>query len=127
MSDRWQYVVGGIISLVLAMGYLTLTDEAPSGGQDIERAPFAPDNAALGAEFQASPSVAAAAAPSEPIGSEPFPAAVGLPAKPALTENNDPAVVLALPSAAAEAQEQGAALGDHANSESPAPDSTTGL
>ena len=30
MSDRWQYVVGGIISLVLAMAYLTLTDEASS-------------------------------------------------------------------------------------------------
>ena len=29
MSDRWQYVVGGIISLVLAMGYLTLTDDLP--------------------------------------------------------------------------------------------------
>ncbi len=34
MSDRWQYVVGGIISLVLAMGYLTLTSGAPSVAPD---------------------------------------------------------------------------------------------
>jgi len=42
MSDRWQYVVGGIISLVLAMGYLTLTDETSS-----DRAHKAPASVAL--------------------------------------------------------------------------------
>jgi hypothetical protein len=30
MSDRMQYLIGGLISVALAIGYLTLTDREPN-------------------------------------------------------------------------------------------------
>jgi len=135
MSDRWQYVVGGIISLILAITYLTLTDEASPGGVHGANGPVAPDQAQetpspqaeSGAELQASTSVASSAvAPIESTGSALTPEATSLNDKLVPNENIDPTTVSALPSPVSGVVGQKAASHDQTNSESPALDSIVG-
>ena len=140
MSDRWQYVVGGIISLVLAMGYLTLTDETSSDRAHKAPASVAPDqtqnapspDAVSGTEFLSAETPSSTVTPSAaaPIGSIDAaltPAAVSLLTEAGLNDNLDPSAVSALPASAPEAvgqeavgQEavgQAAVADDQANSE----------
>ncbi len=137
MSDRWQYVVGGIISLVLAMGYLTLTDETSSDRAHKASASVAPDQTqnapspdavsgteldALSAETPSSTVTPSAAAPIGSIDAALTPAAVSLLTEAGLNDNLDPSAVSALPASALEAvgQEavgQAAVADDQANSE----------
>ena len=132
MSDRWQYVVGGIISLILAMAYLTLTDEASPGGANGSVAPDQAQEtpspqAESGAELQASTSVASSAvAPIESTGSALTPEATSLNDKLVPNENIDPTTVSALPSPVSGVVGQKAASHDQTNSESPALDSIVG-
>jgi hypothetical protein len=135
MSDRWQYVVGGIISLVLAMGYLTLTDETSS-----DRAHKAPASVALdqtqnapspdalsGTELDAlsaetPSSTVTPSAPIDSIDAALTPAAVSLLTEAGLNDNLDPSAVSALPASALEAVGQvavgqAAVADDQANSE----------
>jgi hypothetical protein len=134
MSDRWQYVVGAIISLVLAMAYLTLTDAASFGGGRETGGSTGPDQAletALpkapsGAKFEASPSVAPGAmAPGHANRSNMTPEVGSLSAEPELMDGNAAPQALALPSAASSTVGQAAAQ-VQANSESPALDSEAG-
>jgi len=137
MSDRWQYVVGGIISLVLAMGYLTLTDETSSDRAHKAPASVAPDqtqnapspDAVSGTELDAlsaeTPSSTVTPSAAAPIGS--IAATVSLLTEAGLNDNLDPSAVSALPASAPEAvgqeavgQEavgQAAVADDQANSE----------
>ena len=137
MSDRWQYVVGGIISLVLAMGYLTLTDETSSDRAHKAPASVAPDQTqnapspdavsgteldALSAETPSSTVTPSAAAPIGSIDAALTPAAVSLPTEAGLNDNLDPSAGAALPASALEAvgQEavgQAAVADDQPNSE----------
>ena len=112
MSDRWQYVVGGIISLVLALGYLTLTDEASSDGgheartSDQTQDPPSPD-AVSGTELDilspatpSSPVTPSVGAPLGSIDAALTPEAVRLPTEPALNDSLDPPAVSVLPATA---------------------------
>jgi len=123
MSDRWQYVVGGIISLVLALGYLTLTDEASSDGgheartSDQTQDPPSPD-AVSGTELDIlSPGTPSVGAPLGSIDAALTPAAVSLPTEPALNDSLDPPAVSVLPATASGAVGQEAVVHDEANSE----------
>jgi len=129
MSDRWQYVVGGIISLVLALGYLTLTDEASSDGgheartSDQARDPPSPD-AVSGTELgilspgtPSSPVTPSVGAPLGSIDAALTPEAVRLPTEPALNDSLDPPAVSVLPATASGAVGQEAVVHDEANSE----------
>ena len=135
MSDRWQYVVGGIISLVLAMAYLALTDEASRGGAHEANVSVAPDQTQetpssqteSDAGLQALTSVASSAvAPIESIGSALTPEAISLNDERVSNDNIEPTAVLALPSPASGVVGQKAASNDQTNSESPALDSIVG-
>ena len=129
MSDRWQYVVGGIISLVLALGYLTLTDEASSDGgheartSDQTQDPHSPD-AVSGTELDilspgtpSSPVTPSVGAPLGSIDAALTPEAVSLPTEPALNDSLDPPAVSVLPATASGAVGQEAVVHDEANSE----------
>ena len=129
MSDRWQYVVGGIISLVLALGYLTLTDEASSDGgheartSDQTQDPPSPD-AVSGTELDilspatpSSPVTPSVGAPLGSIDAALTPKAVSLPTEPALNDSLDPPAVSVLPATASGAVGQEAVVHDEANSE----------
>ena len=129
MSDRWQYVVGGIISLVLALGYLTLTDEASSDGgheartSDQTQDPPSPD-AVSGTELDilssgtpSSPVTPSVGAPLGSIDAALTPEAVSLPTEPALNDSLDPPAVSVLPATASGAVGQEAVVHDEANSE----------
>ena len=129
MSDRWQYVVGGIISLVLALGYLTLTDEASSDGgheartSDQTQDPPSPD-AVSGTELDilspgtpSSPVTPSVGAPLGSIDAALTPEAVSLPTEPALDDSLDPPAVSVLPATASGAVGQEAVVHDEANSE----------
>ena len=107
MSDRWQYVVGGIISLVLALGYLTLSDgghEARTSDQTQD--PPSPD-AVSGTELDilssgtpSSPVTPSVGAPLGSIDAALTPEAVSLPTEPALNDSLDPPAVSVLPATA---------------------------
>lgn len=129
MSDRWQYVVGGIISLVLALGYLTLTDGASSDGgheartSDQTQDPPSPD-AVSGTELDilspgtpSSPVTPSVGAPLGSIDAALTPEAVSLPTEPALNDSLDPPAVSVLPATASGAVGQEAVVHDEANSE----------
>jgi hypothetical protein len=129
MSDRWQYVVGGIISLALALGYLTLTDEASSDGgheartSDQTQDPPSPD-AVSGTELDilspgtpSSPVTPSVGAPLGSIDAALTPEAVSLPTEPALNDSLDPPAVSVLPATASGAVGQEAVVHDEANSE----------
>ncbi|MEJ6671897.1 MAG: hypothetical protein QNL18_13295 [Pseudomonadales bacterium] len=125
MSDRWQYVVGGIISLVLAMGYLTLTSGAPSVAPDqstdqlsLDAAPGVSEKAASSDSPPGSPSSTRPEARSAPETGHPN-------REPGLNQKNGLSVVLAPPAAPIPAA-LAPPLSQKPNSESPAPDSTTG-
>ena len=132
MSDRWQYVVGGVISLVLAMGYLTLTDDLPPGQTRPEGTSVAPgqskvplslDTVSAGAPKPSSPVSTPASSSSTTPASRSAPDAVRPNLEPDFTPNNGLAARLAVPAAAPDPVGLDGQSNGQANSELHAPDS----